>query len=136
MPKHLLFLVSLLICALPGCKHDADTGPACYSGVVLGESCNDGTLIRVDDRYSIGKSVTPNSGFLSDVPASDSIGSRNLIAAVNPLPSTFKRGQRIYFLYQNDPLRQRSPRECAVFGPLSIPHLVLSNVAATPCTAP
>jgi hypothetical protein len=135
MRPHLL-LSALTLCTLAGCKHDADIAPQCYSGVVLGESCNDGTLIQVDGQYSIGQPVTPRLNYLSDVPASDSIGSTNLIASVESLPPTLKRGQRIYFAYQNDPMRQRALRQCIVFGPLPIPHLVLSNVSATPCVLP
>lgn len=133
---HLRLVLPLLCCAacaLPGCKHDVDTAPRCYSGVVLGNSCPDGTLIQVDSQYSIGRAVEPYLESLSGVPASDSIGSTNLIAAVNPAAVPYKQGQRIYFTYQNDPQQQRTPYSCYVFGPLSIPHFVLSNVSAAPC---
>lgn len=133
MRPRLFLFGSGLNLALLYCKHDADTGPVCYSGVILGKSCPDGTLIQVDSQYPIGKPIMPYMGSLSGVPASDSIGSSNLIAAVNPPTYPFKRGQRIYFTYQNDPQYQLPVRQCYVFGPLIIPHLVLSNVSATPC---
>lgn len=89
-PRLFLFGSGLNL-ALLCCKHDADTSPVCYSGVILGENCPDGTLIRADSQYPIGKPIVPYMGSLSEVPASDSIGSSNLIVAVNPPTYPFKR---------------------------------------------
>lgn len=120
--------------ALFGCKHDAPVPiPQCYPGIVLQNRCNDGLLIQVDAQYRIGKSI---DGAATDLLPTDGFGNDNVVAAVNDDSlGSFKRGQRIYFTYENDPKRQFPARTCFVFGPLVIPHLVLSNVSATPCTA-
>jgi hypothetical protein len=121
---------TLLVAALlAGCTPEAQ-GPACYSGIVLSNRCYDGILIQVDERYSIGSSIKSYT-------APDSLGNTNVIAAVNT--HTFgdlgKRGQRIYFSYENDPQQQGPNNVCNAMGaPFPIPHLVLSNLSAQPCT--
>ncbi|MFD1468969.1 hypothetical protein ACFQ48_12100 [Hymenobacter caeli] len=127
MRLHLLLPSALVFGALLGCKHDVDTAPACYSGTVLYGSCIDGFLVQVDEQYAIGQTLPAASApGGTDLP--------NVIAAVNALPdSVGKPGQRFYFTYQNDPKRQ-APYYCYVNRPpLPVPHLVLSNVATTPC---
>ena len=104
--------------------------PACYSGVVLRDRCFDGLLIQVDSPYAIGQPLPS--------PWADSLGANNVIAAVNSLGTLAVRGQRVYFTYANDPDRQTPARACPTFElavPLPIPHLVLSNVSASPCSA-
>ena len=98
--------------------------PACYSGVVLRDRCWDGVLIQVDRRFSIGQPST----------LPDSLGNSNVIAAVNSLGTLAVRGQRISFTCNNYPTRQAPLRFCTTDqAALPIPHLVLSNVSATPC---
>jgi hypothetical protein len=127
--RHLLLAAALLLFTLPSCHSDA-AAPACYSGVVLGDRCWDGVLIQVDSQYPIGKSIVVGA---TDP---DSLGSTNVIAALNSLGSLAKRGQRIYFTYEEYTNQPIVTRFCtADRAPLGIPHLVLTNTSATPCNA-
>ena len=115
------------ISLLAGCDKATNANnprPACYSGVVLRDRCWDGVLIQVDRHFPIGQPST--------IP--DSLGNTNVIAAVNSLGALAVRGQRVSFTYTNDPARQAPLRFCTTDqSSLPIPHLVLSNISATPC---
>ncbi|TVT40207.1 hypothetical protein FNT36_12000 [Hymenobacter setariae] len=127
--RRLLLATGLLLFTLPGC-HSNEATPACYSGVVLGEYCWDGVLIQVDRQYPIGKSI------VAGATDPDSLGSTNVIAALNSLGSLAKRGQRIYFTYEEYTNQPIVNRFCtADRAPLGVPHLVLTNTSATPCNA-
>ena len=109
---------------LSGCQKATNPHPSCYSGVVLRDRCWDGILIQVDSAYPIGRPIS----------IADSLGNSNVIAAVNSLGTLGVRGQRISFTYTNDPAQQAPRRFCTADQlPLPVPHLVLSNVSATPC---
>ncbi|AMJ64335.1 hypothetical protein [Hymenobacter sp. PAMC 26628] len=133
MRARFFLLPALLLYALAGCKHDAGTAPLCYSGVVLNYDCTAGLLIQVDSQHPIGKSLYPPASSYAD-----SLGSDNVIAAVNLLRSSNKCAQRIYFTYENDPKRQAPDNACPFLGPSRnpAPRLVLGNVSTTPCALP
>jgi len=122
-----LSIAVLAISALAGCADKSSTvtpQPACYSGVVLEDRCMDGVLIQVDPQSPIGRPAQ----------LTDTAGT-NVIANVETMGTLGKRGQRVYFTYTNDPSRQAPLRPCPAYGvPLPVPHLVLNNVSATPCT--
>jgi hypothetical protein len=127
--RRLVLAAGLLLFWLPSC-HSDEAAPVCYSGVVLGDRCWDGVLIQVDSQYPIGKSLVIGAT------APDSLGSTNVIAALNSLGNLAKRGQRIYFTYEaytNQPIVNRFCT--ADQAPLGVPHLVLTNTSATPCNA-
>lgn len=119
--------------AVSGCnnadKVEVLPAPTCYSGVVLGDRCWDGLLIQVDSQFPIGKAI-----------AADSLGSSNVIAAVNPTDfgGLSKRGQRVYFTtYHVDPSRPTAPRFCTANNTaLPIPHFVIDGVLGVPCDIP
>lgn len=124
----LLSFTGLLLGLLPGCKHDSDAPPACYSGVILGQTCMDGVIIQVDARTPIGRPVRAFSTYR------DSLVNTNAVAAVNDFGSLYVVGRTVYFTYTNSPNNQGPSRACPQNTiPLPIPHLVLSNVSATPC---
>jgi hypothetical protein len=90
--------------------------------VVVGDACLDGILIDVDAATPIGRPA----GTLGN----------NVIAAVNvaDLSSYSQVGQRIYFIYRNDPKQQSPNRVCtANTVPLGVPHFVLGNLSTTSC---
>ena len=116
----------LLTLAFTGCSHHKcqDPTPKCYAGVVVGDACLDGVLIEVEGPNLIGK------------PAGT--WGTNVIAAVNfeDFTGLSQVGKRVYFTFRNDPARQRPVRNCtANTVPLPVPHLLLSNLSATACTA-
>jgi hypothetical protein len=122
------------LAALAGCTvisgcHGKNDGPAplCYAGTVLYNSCVDGTLVQVDEPYTIGQTLPAASA-----PGGTDLA--NVIAAVNALPDSLsKPGQRLYFTFQHDSKRQ-APYYCFVNRPpLPVPHLVLLNVSADAC---
>ncbi|MDB5234678.1 MAG: hypothetical protein JWR44_1671 [Hymenobacter sp.] len=132
-----MFRTSLSLClaavvagSLLGCKKDCSPRPDCYSGTVVGVDCWNGFLIEVDGQYAIGAPLRVTSG--------DSLPRPNIIAAVNQLAPMGTVGQRIYFTYVNDANYQTPRWACpAMRAPINfpVPHLVLSNVSATPCSA-
>jgi hypothetical protein len=96
--------------------------PLCYAGTVVGDLCQDGVLVDVDAATPIGQ-------------AAGSLGA-NVVAAVNAADfgSLNRVGQRVFFLYRNDPNQQYPLRPCPAIGTrLPVPHLVLSNLAGTGC---
>lgn len=95
MRPRLLLPLALLLGALPGCKHDADSAPRCYAGTVVGASCYDGVLINVDAQYPIGKPV----GYSTVPNDSTGLANQNAIGALNSnaLGALNVKGQRIYF---------------------------------------
>ena len=134
MRPHLLFS-ALTLCALAGCRHDADSAPQCYAGTVLGSSCYDGVIINVDAQYPIGKPVGQGTAF------HDSTGTtyQNVIGALNStaLVKLNVKGQRIYFTCTGDTLGFSNFGPCNAMGiPLPIPHVVLTSFSAAPCPAP
>lgn len=128
--------------ALLSCKKDPAHDPAvavpticfpgtCYSGRVLGYDCGNGVLIQVDRRFPIGKPLPAQFG-------PDSLGADNVIAAVNRLGTVAARGQRLYFTFENDPVRQSPDSPCTHMNAtivLPIPHVVLRNVGTSNCSA-
>lgn len=104
--------------------------PHCYAGTVVGSTCMDGLLIKVDPAYAIGAPA------LVWQAGRDTL--RNVIAVVNSpdLRRCATPGQRVYFTYVNDPARQQlEGATCLAFDGVTtpIPRLVLSNVSTTPC---
>jgi hypothetical protein len=116
-----LFSLTFLSCKRHKCE-DPQPQSKCYSGVVVGDICQHGVVINVDAAYPIGQPA----GTLGN----------NVIAAVNvdDLASFNQIGKRVYFTYRNDPSQQWPTRICpAVYIPLPVPHLVLSNLSETSC---
>jgi hypothetical protein len=127
MRRLLLLAAGLWLGSLTACKDDAPQ-TTCYSGVVIGETCMDGVLIEVNSATPIGKPVNVT------VTSTTSIVGTNVVAAVNDLGSQAKTGQTVFFTYQNSPNNAGPLRPCPQNTiPLSIPHLILSNVSATGC---
>ncbi len=130
----LLLLSGLIFCLLPGCKHDADAPPMCYAGTVVGGTCVDGVLIAVDPVYPIG---APAHVWQADhhVLVGNAVAAVNLNTPANG-GAADTVGHRLYFTYVNDPSRQQQSF-CFALDRVAepIPHLVLSNVSATPCGA-
>lgn len=111
-----------------GCKHNSDASPACYSGIILGQTCMDGVIIQVDARTPIGLPIRAYQT------SRDSLVSTNAVAAVNDLGNLYVVGKPVYFTYIDSPNNQGPIRFCTQnTTPLPIPHLVLSNVSAAPC---
>ena len=128
MLRNILFLslATSVTFLLSGCNKTTNPRPACYSGTVLRDRCWDGILVQVDSAFPIGRAIS----------IGDSLGNTNVIAAVNSLGGLGVRGQRISFTFTNDPAQQAPLRACTHDQiPLPIPHLVLSNVSATPSCA-
>jgi hypothetical protein len=127
MYRLLLFASGLALGSLTGCKDDAPE-VSCYSGVVIGTTCMDGTLIEVNSATPIGKPINVS------VTSTTSIVGTNVVAAVNDLGSQATMGQTIFFTYQNSPNNAGPARPCPQNTiPLPIPRLILSNVSATGC---
>jgi hypothetical protein len=136
MPQHVycfamrfpLLLLGGIGLLLTTCTSNAPVSP-CYSGVVLGETCMDGVLIQVDEKYPIGQPA------VFRFTSTDSISGSNVVAAVNNLGSLNKRGQRLYFTYGGDTQQPGPARPCTMnYARLSIPHLTLTNSSATSCS--
>lgn len=135
MRYSLLLAASALFsaCQLMGGDHDGGCpgpAPACVGGTIVGFTCMDGPLIDVDARHRIGMPAVLHNGQRAD----------NLITVVNRdvLGRLDSVGQRVYFNYANDPNQQWNGLCCFAADAIgqSVPHLVLSNVAATGCPEP
>jgi hypothetical protein len=121
LPTLALALASLTVFSCRRCN-DPEPQPQCFSGVIVGDACMDGVLIEVDAATPIGR---PAGSF-----------GNNVIAAVNfaDLASVNQVGQRISFVYRNDPGQQHPNRACtANTVPLPVPHLLLGNISTTGC---
>lgn len=132
MRPRLLLPLALLLGALPGCKHDADSAPRCYAGTVVGTSCYDGLIINVDAQYPIGKPV----GYGFALYDSTRTTNQNVIGALNSnaLANFSTKGQRIYFTCTGDTQGFSNFGFCNAMGiPLPVPHVVLTSFSATPC---
>ncbi len=134
MLRTILFFSSTVVLfgAMLGCKK-AHVQPQskCYSGVVVGFSCSNGSLVQVDSQYALGAPLR--------VTYADSLPRPNIIAVVNhQLEALGPIGQRIYFTYVNDANNQTPRWPCLAIPSqtFQVPHLVLSNVSTTPCVAP
>jgi len=122
-----LLLMSGLSLALTNCRHDADLNP-CYSGVVLGSTCQDGVLIQVDAAYPIGKPAVYR------ITSRDSLAGSNVVAAINDLGALNVKGQRIYFSYTGSTDQAGPERFCtADRARLDLPHISAINLSATAC---
>jgi hypothetical protein len=125
--RSFFYLAAGLGLFLTACTAEAPAGP-CYSGMVLGETCFDGVLIQVDAAYPIGRPA------VFRFTSTDSAGGDNVVAAVNDLGALNKRGQRVYFSYAGSTEQSGPARICpALYAPLAVPHVVLTNVSATSC---
>ena len=125
-----LCLAAVVAGSLVGCKKDCAPRPDCYSGTVVGFDCWNGFLVQVDGQYAIGAPLR--------VTSTDSLPRPNVIAAVNQLAPLGTVGQRIYFTYVNDANYQAPRWPCLAMRAqvnFPVPHVVLSNVSATPCPA-
>ena len=128
-----LLLPVLALCALAGCKHDADT-PQCYAGTVLGTSCYDGVIINVDAQFPIGKPVGHGFAWHDSTKAT----SQNVIGALNSneLTGFSAKGTRIYFTCTGEKQGFSNFGPCNAMGiPLPVPHVVLTSFSAVPCGA-
>ena len=127
MRRLLLLAAGLVLGSFTGCKDDAPE-VACYSGVVIGTTCMDGTLIEVNSATPIGQPVNVS------VTSTTNILGTNVVAAINDLGSQAQTGQTVFFTYQASPNNagpvRNGPQNTA---PLPIPHLVLGNISATGC---
>ena len=137
-----LGLLAAVASALLSCKKDPVSDPTvavpttcfpgtCYSGRVLGYDCGNGVLIQVDRRFPIGKPLPAQLG-------PDSLGTDNVVAAVNRLGAGAARGQRLYFTFENDSARQSPDNPCMHMNAtivLPVPHVVLRNVGTSDCSA-
>jgi hypothetical protein len=130
--RHLASVFGLIsLVTLGGCElcTDPTTAPPCYTGVVMGETCQDGVVIKVDSRYPIGKCTRlPFS-------ATDTITYPNIIAATGTgLGPNLAPGTTVYFTVDENV--QYMPQMCTMQNPtiqLPVPHLGLTNVSLTAC---
>ncbi|WP_305033669.1 hypothetical protein [Hymenobacter convexus] len=114
--------------------------PPCLSGTVLRGSCVDGMLIEVDPAFPIGAPALRAKVNLGRNVPGDSLIGNNVIAIVNSsefsqiLNKSFD-GQRLYFIYEDDPNRRWNGLMCNNFDGVKspIPHLLLRNVSTTSC---
>jgi hypothetical protein len=127
MRPYSLLILGLLSFSLTDCKHDADLSP-CYGGTVLGETCLDGVLVQVDERYPIGKPVVYRTT------SGDSLAGSNVVAIVNSLGALNVKGQHVYFYYAGGTDQPGPSRICtANTVRLAIPHVATTNVSTSAC---